>query len=442
MSAVAASAALMEHPAHEVVLPSSRTDLDTGAAAPGEMPFVPVRGRGQDVVRTGSRRAEPRAWLRSVVWLVGAGLHPRSGASTVVVARDLAGRMDYRRGTVLYDLDGTVRRTGLSRATVKRHVKVLRELGALVWMIHGSKRNLALPGEGGYMATATVYGAVIPAAYDAAMGHRISGSGYEARVCGVTEAGRERAITHARKAAKTSPEPVDNRAVDNRSSQGREPHSLGRYHRSPVAEVESGSKDTSRQRASRSTTSNPPSTNSDSDSQQWRPVRQVARDIVIARQVRPLVPWVQGEKLRRLAFSLRPLIDEGLDVHDIAAELHSWHLVWRPKNPAAFITSELRRYTARRTAHAHAVAPQDNPQWRAYREQQRQTAALWAQVEAAVPRTDEDRLQARRAGIYDPQLVLDAIEDDMDDAMDLYGVALVSKYYSVSGIRNIRLGVI
>ncbi|MFB7313160.1 hypothetical protein [Streptomyces sp. NPDC056192] len=165
-----------------------------GSALPDEqVGWTRVLGKLQDVRYTRSRRAEPRAWTRSVVWLIEAGLHPKAGATTLVVARDLAARMDYRRGLVMYDLDGTVVRTGLSRATVKRHVKFLRELGALAWWRHGSKRNLRLPGRA-YTATATIYGAVVPPLYDFAMGHWLTGAGYEGRVCGVTEAGRERAV--------------------------------------------------------------------------------------------------------------------------------------------------------------------------------------------------------------------------------------------------------
>lgn len=155
-----------------------------------------VTEEDQDVLRTRSRRAEPQAWLRAMVWLADSGLDQGAGPSTLLVARDLAARMDYRRGIVIYDLAGVVTRTGLSKATVKRHVRVLRRLGALVWMVRGSKRNLALPGEQ-YMATAAIYGAVIPPVYDDAMGHRLTGAGYGARVCGVTPGGRELAIAGA-----------------------------------------------------------------------------------------------------------------------------------------------------------------------------------------------------------------------------------------------------
>ena len=145
--------------------------------------WIPVPRPLQELDATASRRARPGAWLRAVVWLVEAGLHRRAGATTLVVARDLAGRMDYRLGFVLYDLEGTAARCGVSAATVKRHVRVLRELGALVWQRHGTKRNLHLPGRR-YAGMATIYASTIPAAYDSAMGHRLEGAGYGARVCG------------------------------------------------------------------------------------------------------------------------------------------------------------------------------------------------------------------------------------------------------------------
>ncbi|MEV7675895.1 cell wall protein [Streptomyces sp. NPDC088752] len=262
---------------------------------------------------------------------MGAGLHLRAGESTVVVARDLASRMDYGLGLVLYDLEGTVRRTGLSRATVKRHVAVLRELSALVWVRHGSKRNLRLPGRA-YTATATIYGAVIPRVYDEAMGHQITGAGYEARVCGVTEQGRERAVARAAGA-------VDKRAVDNSGRRACEPHSRGCSSLGGKVQMAGGVKDTSRARR-RTETRRPRKIHSGGAG---RSPRQVARDITIARQVRPLVPWTQRESLRRLAFALRPLIDRGLDARVIADELYGMCLDWRPACPAAYIQASLAR---------------------------------------------------------------------------------------------------
>lgn len=353
MSAAVAPAAVMDH-----LLPEARVEL--------------VAERDQDIVWTRSRRAEPRAWLRAVVWLVAAGLHREAGPTTLVIAEDLAARMDFRRGIVVYGLEGTVRRTGKSPATVKRHIRVLRELGALVWLVHGSKRNIALPGEP-YMATATIYGAVIPPAYDEAMGHRLTGSGYEGRVCGVTEAGWERAVARAkvrsearRKAGRREQRraercrsrrqpssaparpvrPVDNLSVENRSSQTCEPHSPGSYHRSPAVQVDGGCKDTSRERASCRTASRPSFKISYNGDGSRRTAGQTKHGIKVTQQVRPRVPWTQRESLRRLEVALRPFTDAGWDEHMIAAELHSWMLTWRPTRPAAYIRARLAQQAA------------------------------------------------------------------------------------------------
>ncbi|MFD5694380.1 cell wall protein [Streptomyces rubiginosohelvolus] len=359
-------------------IPSPRTTESPEAAAPVEL-LVEMPGEqlvpeeDQDVIRTRSRRAEPRAWLRAVVWLVAAGLHPGAGPSTVLVARDLSVRMDYRRGIVVYGLAGVVKRTRLSTATVKRHVRVLRELGALAWMVHGSKRNLAAPGET-YMATATIYGAVIPPAYDDAMGHRLTGSGYEARVCGVTPAGRELAVADAtaradarqdqrrtgrstqgvRSGAPTA-RPVDNSVVDKACSAGREPHSLGRYHRAPAVDVERGCNYIPRERAScRTARVSSPKISFNSDGSR-RTAAQTRAGIAVIQQVRPLVNWTQREGLRPLEVALRPLTDAGWDAHMVAAELHSWMLSWNPARPAAYIRASL----AQQAAAEHAAAVYD-----------------------------------------------------------------------------------
>ncbi|MFF4249470.1 cell wall protein [Streptomyces sp. NPDC001822] len=345
----------MNAPAAAAADASSRTHLSADGTSVITVPCV--LGMSQDVEHTRSRRAEPRAWLRSVEWLVGAGLHPRSGPTTLVVAGNLASRMDYRRGLVMYGLVATARRTGLSVATVKRHVKILRELGALAWWRHGSKRNLRLPGRA-YTATSTIYAAVIPTVYDHAMGHRLIGSGYEARVCGMTQAGRERAVAASAARSQQGGSPVDNRSVDNSSSGVCEPHSPGRYHRSPEVQVESGSNDTSRKRASRSTASPLPGKSSSEERGPRRTARQVQRGIWITRQVRARVQWTQGVRLRRLEYVLRPLLDAGLDADTIAAELHSWMLTWRPARPAEYIRVQL----ARQASAEHTAAALETPE--------------------------------------------------------------------------------
>ncbi|MCX5207576.1 transcriptional regulator [Streptomyces sp. NBC_00237] len=289
-------------------VPAPRSAPDDGFAAPA---FALVRGEAQGVQQTASRRAGPRAWLRSVVWLVGAGLHPLAGPSTVRVAEDLAARMDFTLGLVLYDLDGTVRRLGLSRATVKRHVKILRELGALVWVRHGSKRNLRVPGRA-YTATATIYGAVIPLVYDDAMGHRLVGAGYEARVCGVTEAGRERAVEVARTAA----EAKRKRPVRRRRRSGREPHSPGSYPQclsagktlSPSEKnLASGESDSPTQRRKKRRAGGPKKRN------------RFGNRLHLAGQLIAELDWLRGCHVRRIAWVSQHVADAGWSVTEIRA---------------------------------------------------------------------------------------------------------------------------
>ncbi|MBM9510026.1 cell wall protein [Actinacidiphila acididurans] len=378
-----------------------------------------MTGAAQEVEHTSSRRSGPRRWLRAVVWLIAAGLHPRAGATTLRVAEDLAGRMDYDSGQVRYCLDETAARLGVDRATVKRHVKILRELGALAWAQHGTRTNirrvLGLPG---YAGTATVYAAVIPPVYDRAMGHRVIGSGYGARI-----------VVDLRK-----PGPVDNSSAGPAGAPCAPPSLNVVKGGEQKVEVVGGCKDTSCERASRTTESTPPTTSkraaggrgekrSERGGGARRSPAQVARDCRIAAQVRPLVNWTQAEGIRRLAYALRPLIDQGLDAQGIAAELGAWWLTWRPQQPAAYIRVRLAEQAARDAETAAAVEPSANAEWRAWTQRQAALAALTG----ADVRTDVTRRTARQDAWHDPQIVVDHIEDyGEDDALDLYGPRLVS----------------
>ncbi|MFE3515341.1 hypothetical protein [Streptomyces sp. NPDC059166] len=146
---------------------------------------------------------------------------------------------------------------------------------------------------------------------------------------------------------------------------------------------------------------------------------QVSDDIGIARQVRPLVGWTQGEGLRRLAFALRPLIDRGLDAHDIAAELTGMAVGRRPVRPAAFITAALTRdrqaEAADEVGEELTADPATHPEWQQW---------LNNRPAETPGRTDEDR---RRARLYSwdrwPEVAAH-YDDDPDDALDLYGTRL------------------
>ncbi|MFJ8858164.1 cell wall protein [Streptomyces sp. NPDC102451] len=367
--------------------------------------WAPVSRPFQEAATTLSRHAEPRAWLRVVGWLVDkARLHPRASATTLAVAGDLAARMDYTDGTVLYDLAGTARRCGVSTATVKRHVRVLRELGALAWVRHGSRRNLRLPGRS-YAGTATIYAATIPPEFDEARGHRLSGAGYGARVVGVTEVGRRAGVRSDR--------PVRNAPARGKGRSARAPQSPGLCPRVRKGQMSGGLKDTSPRRSA----------------------GQVARDVQVAQGVRPLVGWTQREGLRRLAYALRPLIDQGLGVEDIAAELHAWYLDWRPASPAAYITARLRD-RGMREAHGPDHHGVPTPEFTASADRVRGARAGHAVV--GEPLTIEGLSRAevvdlRSAAAADPGLVLAAVDVlGEDQARRLYTQRLVRQARSLA----------
>ncbi|MEU1212837.1 cell wall protein [Streptomyces sp. NPDC005790] len=358
-----------------------------------------------------------------MTWLIDVGLHPRAGGTTLTVARDLAARMDHRLGFVLYDLEGTASRCGVSTATVKRHVRVLRELGALAWHRHGTKKNLRLPGRA-YTATATIYAATIPIAYDVAVGHRLDGTGYRARVAGMTDDGRALAA----KAVRPQERPVDGPRAGHRSSAGRAPHSCGAHPLVPTADMSGEFNYTSREHARRAKASTHRTRSSNavraggssrSSGSSPRSPWQVAHDIRVARQVRPLVGWTQREGLRRLAFALRPLIDRGLESHDIAAELIGLAVGWHPARPAAYITAALTRdrqaETARRADGDLTADPAAHREWQQW---------LNSRQADAPPRTDDDRRHARLY-TWDRWYEMAAhYDEDPDDALDLYGTRL------------------
>lgn len=317
-----------------------------------------MRGDCQEVHATKSRRSGPRRWLRAVEWLIAAGLHRRVNATTRRVAEDLAARMDFDLGTVRYALDAMVARLGISKASIKRHVGYLRELGSLVWVEHGTKTNIRRKlGLGGYAGTATVYGAVIPPVYDHAMGHILVGSGYDARII-IDERTQAPAVPGPRP-------PVDNPPVENPVAEGCEPPSRSRVSKNETLKHVGGCNYTQQAaREDKSPTQQPKAKNNSSNGKKRSPI-QVAQDIRIAAQVRPLVRWTQYEGLRRLAFSLRPLIDRGMDSYGIAEFLHGLcsGRGWRPRNPAAYISTALaaQQKAADEQAEAFARWERENP---------------------------------------------------------------------------------
>ncbi|MFE4915899.1 hypothetical protein ACFRCX_30820 [Streptomyces sp. NPDC056652] len=416
---------------------NSRQKSPTPGGIPGQKTgtrTAPSATHGQDIATTPARRSSPRKWLRAVVWLINAGLHPKANATTLRVAQDLAARMDYDTGHVRYCMDETIARTGVSRASLKRHVSYLRDLGALAWAVHGTKANIrTVLGLGGYAGTATVYAATIPAAYDEAMGHTVIGSGYEARI--VID---QRCQAPAAQAP--APAPVDNPPVDNPSSGSCEPPSLTLDKEEGQVQMVGGFNYTSRKRASRSTTSPSPhqtkTSNSSEDGARRRTPAQVASEIRETRLVRALVNWTQGERsLRRLTYVLRPYFDRGLRAHDIAAELNGTVQGWRPKHPAAFIRTTLGAQAAQEAALAADEARRNDATWRQTAADMESLRNLFCPQGPEPERTDEDRLRARLDWSIWSEVAAHYAEDP-DDALDLYGTRLCSYAEGQDARRN------
>lgn len=299
-------------------------------------PHPLVRGTAsQHIDHTASRRTGPRRWLKAVQWLIAAGLHPKANHTTMRIAEDLAARMDYDLGHARYCLDETAARLNLSRATVKRHVGYLRELGALAWVQHGTRTNIRRAmGLKGYAATATIYAAVIPATYDHAMGHRIVGAGYQARIV-IDQRGQQQ----PRIPAQTRTEPVDNSPVDNPGSEGLEPPSLTWTREEGKLKVVGGSNYTSQARQPKPRIPH----QSSSKNGRRRTANDVQHDMNTARLVRAMVNWTQKAPLRQLEYVLRWWTDRGQDAYQISADLNGWchGMRWKPSNPVAFIKARL-----------------------------------------------------------------------------------------------------
>lgn len=412
-----------------------RTDQDCSL-------FVPVKRAQQDVITTDCRRTQPRPWLKCVHWIINTGVHPKATTTTLRVARDLARRMDYRRGLVLYDLQGTARRLSLSIATVKRHVGVLREAGALVWLVHGSKRNLHVPGRK-YTATATVYGAVIPPMYDQALGHIVVGTGYEARVAGYSPQGREHAIAIAVAQQRLhTARKKQHRARTRLRRGGDEPHSRTRPRSRPVLR-DGGTEKATRKRANR-----PP-----------RPTilgkRVTARDYAlshtIARSVRGRHTWLRSSKVSQLSWVLLDKVAEGLTEQEIDVWLREispsltvrWD--WNPNRPHSYIAAQLRLESTLSGAAEDAGCPV--PQTKPNTDFLNAAARLREVAPASSPREDtvsgEELADLRGAALAaylrgDVDLVSAAVQGlGLQGAEQLYGTQLVHRALDLARGRRI-----
>ncbi|WP_188273819.1 helix-turn-helix domain-containing protein [Streptomyces sp. CBMA152] len=287
---------------------------------------------------TASRQLRKADDFRAAVqFMVGAEFHPKAGRTTLRLANAFAVRMEKSKdGHFPFSADATGRMLGLSRRAVFHHARILRELGLIAYVEHGTRTNSQRTRHGaawtpahGYRGTATLFAAVAPPVWDDAMGRRIAGTGYRARPIGVTQQGRIRAIDEARRSAGR-----DNCRRSSCTPSLVVPQDHGHQ------QVGGGEKYTSRTRATgRKTTSRP--------TQQILPrtsPAECARQIAFAEQLQREVWWLHRCCARRLAYVLRPLFTSGWTWQSLAAELRAWGVPGYLRDPAAYVHSELDQF--------------------------------------------------------------------------------------------------
>ena len=388
-------------------------------------PHTLVRGTArQHIDHTTSRRSGPRRWLRAVQWLIAAGLHPKTNTTTLRIAEDLAARMDYDTGHVRYCLDEMVARLDISRASIARHISYLRELGALAWVQHGTRTNrLRQLGLKGYAGTATIYAAVIPAAYDHAMGHRIIGTGYTARI-----------VVDLR----NHPKPVDNPPVDNSGSEARETPSLTVVKEESQVQIVGGVTTTATRQRKTSTSTNTPSSGKKRATILGNRVTATGMQLgdKLAKALRRRVQWTRRASHDQLRWVCADMgeqqwtEDQAVRFAVEAGFKHAAGFAWEPTAPHRLIAAELRAHQEQQQADQHmqdalaqAVAWEDSTAYRQMVALRGLLAPAAAEPSPEPVRTDEDRARARMDWSIWPE-VLDHLDEDQDDAIDLYGVRL------------------
>ncbi len=298
----------------------------------------------QEIGTTASRRLKRAADFRAAAhFMVGAGFHPKAGRTTLQLAEVFAERMARSsQGHFPFSAEATARALGLKPRAVYNHARYLRELGLLVYVEHGSKRNVlrtrygaAWTREHGYRGTATLFAAVAPPVWDLVMGRRITGEGYEARQTGVTDAGRDLAVATAvdrqlERQGHHQVGPVDNSSSCTPSVVVPQPVT--------TSSVDGGIQDKTRERASRKVSSR----HRAKGSTRWS-ASQAAAAMGEARWIQLHTWWTQGSCVRQFAYALRPFFEGGWSADEIARELARWTVPLRPRHLASYLASEIRR---------------------------------------------------------------------------------------------------
>ncbi|GJF33036.1 hypothetical protein KNE206_57360 [Kitasatospora sp. NE20-6] len=334
------------------VLPESSIPTHTAPTTPRSRPssrgahtLITTRALHEATTTASRAITSPDDFLNAVRWALRRGFHPRANTTTLRIAEALAEKAN-RRGHLGYGRNALAADLNLSVACVAAHTRVLRELGLLAWVEHGSKTNVLrtrAPHQqpNAYKATGTIFALVVPPAYDLAHGRGTSGTGYHARLVAVTDRGRR----HETRMAKAATRRNATRPTGGR----RTPPSCGGLALKQTLQAGENINYT-RSRARETTTRHP-------DPPQ-RLTPGLARDFIQASEaLQAEVSWLSRVCPRRLAFLLRDRFLAGATVPALARELRNAtrELV---RQPLAYVADHLRRHpTPRITESERADAP-------------------------------------------------------------------------------------
>lgn len=298
------------------------------------------------VATTASRRLRRSEDFRSAAaFMLGGGFHPRTNSLTQRLVELFATRMQQsKNGTFPLNVVKTCQQLGVQPRALYNHCRYLRELGLIAWQERGKKNansRRARLGEcyqrsDGFARTGTIFGACAPPAWDTAMGRRLAGTGYEARVIGFTEAGRAAEVREVRR-----------RATRRRTAvRRRHPCTPSVGPTGPQTNLLSGGgvNYTSRRRED-ATTPSParPRRHETGSTRRGVSPGDCAAGVRVAEHLQQLVWWTTRACPRRLAFALRPLIKSGWNAEGLAHELLTWGVPRALKDPAGYAAHELHR---------------------------------------------------------------------------------------------------
>ncbi|RAG85005.1 hypothetical protein DN069_13655 [Streptacidiphilus pinicola] len=286
-----------------------------------------------EVGSTDSRQLRhPADFLHAVNWAVAQGLHPRATATTVTVAQKLAAKIN-RDGHMAYARERLAAELNLSLSTVRNHTRVLRELGLLVWVEHGTRRNILRTKNptgrpAGYKATATIFAAVAPPYWDRAMGRTTTGHGYTARLIAVDALGRAYETALSQLTRTTSAAAVRERRC---------PPSVSGFSSSEKFRHKGGNNYT----RTRETTPSP----QPNHARRWTAVTptKLAHLIAAAEQIKSSVPWLAKACPRRLAFQLRDRLLNATSIQPLVNELRTLGALQAVHRPLGFLAAHLSR---------------------------------------------------------------------------------------------------